>query len=182
MHLIGRKGHKSEAYPTKWGGSPGAAQPFVVLGLSEDAPFIDGTPLVIPFDTVVYQSSAFGGFETEAGSELFFLPFGVYLATLQIIIDTEPTTLDAILQIGSGSAGDAGDGQTNGVSGAAVTISAARLGSETPIPAHVLPVATVPRVLVTGGGNGNVLAVLGDSGATKLFIWKLVEFQPIIIT
>jgi hypothetical protein len=166
---MGRKGHKSEAYP---GGTPSGAAllPFAQLGLSADAPFVDGVSSLIPFDTVVYQSRAFGDFEIVTGASALFVPFGVYLVTLQANVDTTPTQLDANVIVQSGSDGDSG-ANSSALAAIALTMSAVRLGSETPFPGHVLPVAVLPAALVTGGGNGNFIA-----DTTKLFVWQLAQF------
>jgi hypothetical protein len=174
MHLIGRKGHKSEAYPRGAAGSPGAAQPFAQLGLSANVPYVDGNTSGIPFDTVVYRSASFGDFEQEGGISVFFVPFGVYLVTLQVVIDNTPTTLGVSLQVGSGSATDVSASDIEGQQAVNATISAVRAGSETPSPGHILPCAVVPLISVVGGGDGNILAA-----TTKLFVWKLTEFQPV---
>jgi len=172
MHLIGRTGHKSEAYPRGAAGSPGAAQPFAQLGLSGNVPYVDGVARFIPFDTVVYESASFGDFEIEAATSIFFTPFGVYLATLQVSIDVEPTVLGISLQIGSGSEEDATASDVAALQAVNATMSAVRFGSETPAPGHLLPVLFVPGIEVTGGGNGNILAE-----GTNLFIWQLARFQ-----
>lgn len=175
MHIIRRRG--SETYPSAFAGASASAQmPFAQLGLSADVPFIDGNQLGIPFDTVVYQSSQFGDFEIEGGISVFFVPFGVYVVTLQATIDTDPDQLSTSLQIGSGSASDQSALTIEGpvAPAIALTISGVRFGSETPSPGHVLPVAIIPLLSVVGGGNGNILADF-----TKLFVWKLTQFQPV---
>lgn len=172
MHLIGRGRNAREAYPVApRGGGVGAGAPFAQLGLSADVPFVDGAPTVLPFDEVVYQSTAFGGFEIESGNSLFYVPFGVYLVTLQADVDTTPTSLVGSITVASGSGLDAG---SNGSTGIAVTVSmsAVRFGSETPSPGHVRPCAILPAVAVIGGGNGEIQA-----DTTKLFVWQLQQFS-----
>lgn len=169
MHVIRRFG--SESYPGRGGVSAAAQMPFAQLGLSANTPFTAGVEAGIPFNTVVYESSSFGVFETHVGISVFFVPFGVYLVTLQLNVSTSPTTLDAAVVIASGS----GEDQSLVASTrefAALTISGVRLGSETPFPGHSKPVIVLPTMLVTGGGDGNILAE-----HTKMLVWQLQQFQ-----
>lgn len=147
--------------------------PFAQLGLSADVPFEDGVDRGIPFDTVIYQSGQFGGFETEAGISVFFVPFGVYFVTLQVVVDTSPTEVGISAQVASGSAQDATANTVANQVAANASLSAVRFESEAPLPGHVLPVGVIPLIGVTGGGNGNILAA-----STKLFVWQLAQFQP----
>lgn len=144
--------------------------PFAQLGLSANVPFVDGDPLPVPFDTVVYETESFGAFESLNGVSVFFVPFGVYLATLELAVDTTPTSLAAALEVLSNATGDASGG-TSAISSINLTTSAVRLTSEVPIPGHSLPCSVIPVVTVTGGGNGNVI-----STNTKLFVWQLQQF------
>lgn len=171
MHLIGRGNRGRETYPRAPQGF-GAVSPYAQLGLSEVVPFVDGVNTIVPFDTVIYQSAAFGGFEDITGNSTFFVPFGVYLVTLQLDVDTTPTMVEVGTSIISASNGDAAASTSASSLGAvALSLSAVRFGSETPIPGHVLPCAIPVAVLVTGGGDGNVALI------TKMFVWKLQEFQ-----
>lgn len=147
-----------------------AVLPFAQLGLSADAAFVAATPLVIPFDTVVYQTAAFGGFETLSGHSVFFVPFGAYLAVLQLVVDTTPTLVAGALEINSNASGDAGAG-TSAISSVSFSMTAVRFAAETPIAGHDNPCSVIPVLTVTGGGNGNVVAA-----TTKLFVWQLQAF------
>lgn len=152
--------------------------PFAQLGLADDVPYTPGSALVIPFSTVVYQSEAFGGFETLSGVSAFFVPFGAYFASIQIGIaanDGDPSGLESTLQIASASDSDVGgisadfNNAGDGPDRIAVPMSAVRAAGETPIPGHVLPCAVIPVITVVGGSAGNVL-----QAQTKLLVWKLV--------
>jgi len=145
--------------------------PFAQLGFSADVPFVDGAQTPLPFDTIVYESAAFGGFELITGLSVFFVPFGAYLVTLQADIDTTPTQLDASVAVSSASGSDA-SAATSALSAISFPLSAVRFSSEIPIPGHVRPCSILAGVQVTGGGNGNITAQF-----TKLFVWKLQEFQ-----
>jgi hypothetical protein len=144
--------------------------PFAQLGLSADAAFVAATPLVVPFDTVVYETEAFGGFETLGGKSVFFLPYGAYLAVLQLTIDTTPTLIAATLEVNANAVGDAASG-TSAISSVNLTASAVRFVTEAPIAGHSFPCSVIPAITVTGGGNGNVVSAI-----TKLFVWQLQGF------
>ncbi len=172
MHVMGKGRYGRETYPSAFAGASAVAQmPFAQLGLSGDAPFTEAVDTGIPFDTIVYESASFGVFETHAGVSALFVPFGVYLVTLQLEVSTEPTELDAAIVIASGSGED--QGLVSSVREfAALTVSGVRLGSETPFPGHSKPVIILPTMVTTGGGNGNIVAE-----HTKLFVWQLTRFQ-----
>jgi hypothetical protein len=138
--------------------------------MSADSPFVDGVTDVPSFDTVVYQSSAFGAFGTLGGKSIFSVPFGVYLVVLQMETDTTPTKFEGFVEVASNVAGDVA-GISSAGNRVSTPLSAVRLSSEIAIPGLPFPCAVEPGYTVTGGGNGNILATI-----SRLFVWQLAKF------
>lgn len=179
MYIIGRGSKARETYPGRGGGPTSlTAQPFAQLKLSQDQAYSAGVAAPILFDTIVYQSAPFGGFEVFGGNNLFFVPFGVYLCVLQVEVDGEDISRVASsigVQSGSALSGGSSTSDYTNASPAdnTTSMSAVRLASELPIPGTLLPCAVVPILNVESSSPGVVV-----SDVTRLLVWKLAQFSP----